>query len=198
MRANTLKVSLLAAALSLAASAAEAGWQDTANAYDVQRLSKLDEAKAKAMGEAQAGADMGTIHEVLDPAPMQASGGAFAGHWRCRTIKLGGMTPSVVYSWFSCRISDRGGHLFFEKTSGSQRTAGWLYPNGDGTFVYLGATSMNSERPHAYSGNGASAGAQATPDDQIGVLSSIGEGHARIELPYPVQESTFDVIELKR
>jgi hypothetical protein len=198
MRANTLKVSLLAAALSLAAGAAQAGWQDTASAFDAQRLSKLEESKAKALGEAQTGSDMDTIHAVLDPASMPASDSALTGSWRCRTIKIGGITPSVVYGWFNCRIADRGGHLFFQKTSGSQRTSGWLYPQGDGSFVYLGASTMNSEKPHAYSGNGASAGAEATPDDQIGVLSSIGDGHARIEMPYPVQESTFDVIELKR
>jgi hypothetical protein len=30
------------------------------------------------------------------------------------------------------------------------------------------------------------------------LLSGLGRGHARIEMPYPVQESAFDVIELKR
>ena len=30
------------------------------------------------------------------------------------------------------------------------------------------------------------------------LLTSIDARHARLEMPYPVQESTFDVIELKR
>jgi hypothetical protein len=196
MRAKTLV--LIASSVALFATAAQAGWRETASAYDQDRLSKLEEAKAQALGEAASGADMATIRAVLDPAPAPASDGALTGAWRCRTIKIGGMTPSVVYSWFSCRISDRGGHLFFQKLNGSQMTSGWLYPNGDGTFVYLGATTMRGEKRRVYSGNGASAGAPATPDDQIGLLSAIGDGHARIELPYPVQESTFDVIELKR
>jgi hypothetical protein len=195
---RTLKLLMLTSALAFAASAAQAGWQDIANPHDAQRISQLEEAKAKALGEAQAGSDMATIHAVLDPAAVPASDSAFTGSWRCRTIKMGGITPSVVYGWFSCRISDRGGHLFFQKTSGSQMTNGWLYPNGDGTFIYLGATTMKGEKVNAYSGNGASAGAGATPDDQIGVLASIGQGRARIEMPYPLQESTFDVIELKR
>ena len=38
----------------------------------------------------------------------------------------------------------------------------------------------------------------ATPDDQIGILTAIDSRHARLEMPYPVQESTFDVLELKR
>ena len=37
-----------------------------------------------------------------------------------------------------------------------------------------------------------------TPDDQIGLLSMIGGGHLRVEFPYPLQESTMDVLELRR
>jgi hypothetical protein len=189
---------LLISAFVFGASAAWAGWQDDASAYDQNRLSKLEEAKAKALSEASAGPDMATIHAVLDPAAESASAGALAGNWRCRTIKLGGMTTDVVYSWFRCRISDREGGLWFEKITGSQRVAGRLYPNESGGFVLLGAMSVGNEPPHRYSGSGASAGADATPDDAIGLLESTGGRSARIEFPYPVQESTFDVIELKR
>jgi len=102
-----------------------------------------------------------------------------------------------VYGWFRCRISLKGGAPYFEKLTGSQRTSGFLYPQGGG-FVYLGASSVTGEPPHRYSGNGAEAGAAATPDDQIGLLSRLADGRARLELPYPRLESTFDVIELKR
>ncbi len=195
---RAFKLILIASSLAFAASTAQADWRQTASAPDQDRISKIEEARAKAMGEAAAGPDMGVIHGVIDPAAMPTSESALTGAWRCRTIKMGGITPSVVYAWFNCRIADRGGHLFFQKVTGSQRTQGWLYPNGDGTFVYLGASSVGPEKPHTYSGNGATAGAAATPDDQIGVLSAIGERRARIEMPYPLQESTFDVIELKR
>ncbi|MGN6516887.1 MAG: DUF4893 domain-containing protein [Rhizomicrobium sp.] len=180
----------------LLATPALAGWRDVATQADQKRLSLLDESKARGMQQAEAGSDMGVIHAVLDPAGGPADG--IEGMWRCRLIKLGGMTPSRVYSWFTCRISDRGGHLFFNKVSGSTRTAGYLYPNGGGKYVYLGAEYMRTEPMHAYSGSGASYGAQQTPDDEIGLLSGIGHSHARIELPYPVQESAFDVIELRR
>ncbi len=156
----------------------------------------LEESKAKGMQEAQAGSDMGAIHGVLDPEGGPAEG--LEGTWRCRLIKLGGMTPSRVYSWFTCRVSDRGGHLFFNKINGSTRTSGYLYPARNGKYVYLGAEYMSTEPMHAYSGGGASVGATQTPDDEIGLVSGLGAGHARIELPYPVQESAFDVIELRR
>lgn len=195
---STPKGLLFVAALMMLSSAAQAGWQEDATPFDQNRLAKLDEARAKGLAEAQAGPDMATIHAVLDPAPEAISEGALAGHWRCRTIKLGGLTPDVVYSWFNCRITHKAGGLFFEKITGSQRIAGMLYPREDGGYVLLGATSVGNEPPHRYSGNHESAGAEATPDDAVGVLTSIGGNRARIEFPYPVQESTFDVIELKR
>ncbi|HXC57021.1 MAG TPA: DUF4893 domain-containing protein [Rhizomicrobium sp.] len=200
MRPNLSDLALAAAALMFTATAASAGWQDQASAFDQKRLAALAEAKQKGLAEAQAGSgtgDASAIRSALEPASHAPSPGEIAGAWRCRTIKLGGVTPYVVYSWFNCRIANRGGGLFLEKTSGSTRTSGYLYP-GDGGMVYLGAASVTGEPQHAYSGNGASAGAAATPDDQIGILTAIDARHARLEMPYPVQESTFDVLELKR
>jgi hypothetical protein len=190
--------SLIALALCAGLSAAQAGWQDMASAYDLKRMSLLDESRSRGLSQAQAGSDTALIHAVLDASPMSASQGALRGSWRCRTIKLGGITPDVVYSWFRCRVSERDGGLFFEKVSGSQRLSGMLYPHESGGYVLLGALSVKGEPVHRYSGNGPSAGAQATPDDVIGLLSSTGRGTARLELPYPMQESVFDVIEMKR
>ena len=184
---RTLKAFLIASAI-LIPVAAQAGWQDEATSFDQSRLTRLDEARSQAMAEAG-----GTGQDVLN---ASASGGSLTGSWRCRTIKLGGMTSSMTYSWFHCRVTDEGGVLHFEKTSGSQRMGGTLYPDGN-SYVYLGASWVKGEHPHRYSGNGASVGAQATPDDQIGRMTATANG-ARLELPYPVQESTMDVVELKR
>jgi hypothetical protein len=189
------------AALLVVASAAGAGWRKDASPSDVQRLDQLTEARAKGLLEAASAkpSDLTAIKSILQAGPV--SRGRIAGTWKCRTMKLGGVTPAIVYSWFTCRISERGGRLFFEKLGGSQRTSGWLYPDAGG-YVYLGASYVHyngaNEKPPVYSGTGASAGAGQTPDDQIGLLSLTYDGRARLELPYPVQESTFDVIELKR
>jgi hypothetical protein len=188
-----------AAALSLLAStAAFAGWREEASAFDAQRLSQLQESKDKGMQEASSGPDMATINAVLGPHANPISESEAAGSWRCRTIKLGGMTPSKVYGWFNCRVAHRGGGLYLEKLSGSDRVNGYLYPDQSGGLVLLGANTVKGEPERHYSGNGASVGASATPDDAVGVMTSIGPGHARVEFPYPVQESTFDVLELKR
>jgi hypothetical protein len=180
------------------ASSAFAGWQDEASHFDANRLAKIDEARAKGLSEAQSGRDIGLIHSVLDAQARPASARALEGDWQCRTIKLGGMSPDIVYSWFRCRIGHRGDRLYFSKLNGTQRLNGVLFPHESGGFVLLGALSAKGEPPHRYSGNGPSAGAAATPDDAIGLLESTGRSSARIEFPYPVQESTFDIIELKR
>jgi hypothetical protein len=200
MRARKADFAIVATVVALSC-AATAGWREEAAPADVQRLDQLSESRAKGLLEAEAGnpSDLAAIKSILQAGPIAA--GKLTGTWKCRSLKLGGLTPAIVYSWFSCRISDRGGRLFFEKLGGSQRTSGYLYPDGGG-YVYLGASYVHyngaNEKPHAYSGTGASAGAAATPDDQIGLLSLTYDGRARLELPYPVQESTFDVIELKR
>ena len=188
------------ATLLLVSTPAIAGWQDQVSPFDAKRFAYLDKSRAKGLDEAMRGApaeDLAVIHSVLDAEAVSASPDALAGNWRCRTIKLGGITPDVIYTWFRCRISERGGALYFEKLTGSQRTSGFLYGEGQG-FVYLGASYVTGEKPHAYSGNGAEAGAGATPDDQIGLLSLLSDGRARLELPFPLQESHFDVIELRR
>jgi hypothetical protein len=191
------KPAIAAMVVICAVSAAEAGWQETASSYDVRRLSQLEESKSRGLAEAQAGGHASLIRAVLERPQVTISREELEGGWRCRMIKLGGMTPDMVYSWFSCRIGERNGHLWFEK-SGTQRLNGALYRSDLGGYVLLGAYSTKFEPNHRYSGNQASAGAQATPDDAIGLLEATGPYSARIELPYPVQESVFDVIEMRR
>jgi hypothetical protein len=137
------------------------------------------------------------VQLVLERPAVTVTREGLEGAWRCRMIKLGGMTPDMVYSWFGCRIGERNGHLWFEK-SGTQRLSGDLFRYEQGGYVLLGAYSTKTEPPHRYSGNEPSAGAQATPDDAVGLLQATGRYSARIELPYPVQESVFDVIEMRR
>jgi hypothetical protein len=198
MQAWRLKGAVIAFSLCASLGAAHAGWREDASAYDVKRFSMIEESKSRGLSEAQSGPDAALVHAVLDPAAVTTSEGALTGNWRCRTIKLGGMTADVVYSWFKCRVSERDGALVFEKVSGTQKLNGRLYANDTGGYVLLGALSAKGEPAHRYSGSNPSAGAQATPDDVIGLFEATGGATARIEFPYPVQESVFDVIEMKR
>lgn len=200
----TIKAALTLSALSvslLSITAAQASWEDVASPYDVQRLSRLHEARARGIDAAQNGTiqrDARAVHTAFGGGIHPISRGEVVGRWRCRTAKSGGILPAIGYGWFSCRVSERGGHLFFEKAGGTQRLAGYLYPHDSGGYVLLGAWSVKGEPTHAYSGNGAAAGAQTSPDDAVGLLSAAGRGRARIEFPFPGQESIYDVMELRR
>lgn len=185
-------------ALTLATPALAQSWQEEISSYDRDRLSDLQQSRAKGMAEAARGSDMGTIRSVMDAEGSGVSEGAIEGTWRCRTIKMGGMTPSVVYSWFRCRIRDTRNGLYFEKVTGTQRLSGYLDGYDGGRMLLLASMTVNNERPRPYSGGNTGVGAPTTHSDTVGVLSRIGPNRLRIEFPYPFYESTFDVMELRR
>jgi hypothetical protein len=109
------------------------------------------------------------------------------GAYQCRTIKLGGLLPLTAYGYFDCQISADG--TVIEKLTGSQRFKGDLLPS-DGGLFYWGALHYGDEEPFAYG---------ADPErNQVGCLYRI-EGKPvryRLEMPFPLFESTHDVIEL--
>jgi hypothetical protein len=200
MNIKTLTLSILSLSL-FGMNAANAGWEDVASPFDVQRLSRLEEARDRGMDAAQSGAierDKGAVRSALSGRSRPISRAALLGNWRCRTAKSGGILPAIGYGWFQCRVSERGGHLFFEKASGTQRVAGYLYPHESGGYVLLGGWSVKGEPMHMYSGNGVSAGAKTSPDDAVGLLLAAGPRRARLEFPFPGQESVYDVMELRR
>ena len=189
MARRTLKTLLIAAAI-LVPVAAQAGWQDEASSFDQSRLARLDEARSRSRAEA---GDVPAAHETFGAARARAS---LTGTWRCRTIKLGGMTPSLVYSWFRCRVTKQGKRCVSRKISGSQRMGGTLYPEGDGYGVSRRVLGEGRDAASLFRqwriGGGA---CHARRPDR----------HAHHDVPWrdsrdalSVQESTLDVIELKR
>lgn len=189
----------LALLLMVSATPALAGWQDHATAHDVDRLTNLAAARAEGLRQAQGAseADLATVRAVLNRNTQSPDLKTLSGNWRCRGIKLGGMEQVKIFGWFTCRIGARDGKSYFEKASGSQHMRGTLYPTENG-FVFLGGMNAAKDRPAYYSGARPSLGAATTPSDVAGVLSATGPNTARLEFPSPAQESTFDVIELKR
>jgi hypothetical protein len=178
-----------------------AGWRDQITAYDAGRLARLEAARSDAMHQAETrggSGDVRAIHETFAPEARGVPERALYGAWRCRQMKLGGMTGYAVFNWFSCRISRVNGGIWFEK-QGTQRMAGYIYPDQDGRWVYLGAQSAEGEPLHRYSGHAAYVGEGWALDDQVGALVGVGNNRLRIDLPSPAtQESDFDAIELVR
>ena len=112
------------------------------------------------------------------------------GEWRCSTTKVGGLSPLVVYGWFKCRVSDDGSGWKLEKTSGSQRTTGRFYDDGEKRLIYLGSFSIAGDTPKPY-GSG-------PESDQVGYAFRTGPAEWRIEFPAPQYESKLDILEFRR
>src|SRR5580693_8327735 len=129
------KVTLAFAALLMLAAATDAhaaGWREQISAADSTRLADLENSRDRAVAEAEHGKGAGDLRAIREPGG--ASGHdvpahALLGNWRCRQMKLGGMTDYTVVSWFPCRIQRVNGELRLEK-QGTQRMAGTLYPEG--------------------------------------------------------------------
>ncbi len=193
-------------ALLFAAPATAEDWRDAANAFDRDRLDNAPSNLAEALAEARAGGapeDIAKVEGLL--APQQPIGGeALQGDWKCRTLKMGGLVPLTVYSWFKCRISVNEQGLYFEKLSGSQRTSGRLWPiyledsDFPVRYIYLGAGHYSRESPRPYGGPENALGRSSDNRDEPAILVAIAPDHLRMGFPAPIFESKYDFLELKR
>jgi hypothetical protein len=175
-------------------------WRQVASAEDEDRLGRLDEAWRKALREAgvQHGAQIDALGMLLVPTAGLAGPNLQPGPgtYRCRSLKIGSMGGEglayVDYPFFKCTVElTPGGDLILTKATGSQRTRGLLYPDGDKRLVYVGAQAWGDEKDYPAYG--------ANPErDQIGVLERIGANRWRLVLPWPKQESKLEVLELRK
>lgn len=161
---------------------------------DHARLDAFDATRAKAIAEARAEGspnDVATLDKALGGKPLNLRNANLEGSWRCRTIKLGGMAPKlVIYGWFKCRLHGDDAGLWLDKLTGSQRTRGLFYDDGDTRMIYLGKLHYADEKPGLY-------GEDATRN-QIAYAYLVGKNRMRLEFPAPQYESLLDVMELER
>lgn len=163
-------------------------------ADDKARLAGYATTREKALAEARAtGApkDLATLDAALAGKPLPLRNVNIEGEWRCRTIKLGGLAPAlVVYGWFKCRLYSDAGGLWLDKATGSQRTRGQFYDDGDRRMIYLGALYYSDEKPRPYGGD--------PKRDQIAYVFRVDAKRLRLEFPSPQYESLMDIVELTR
>lgn len=158
---------------------------------DAARLDGHEWIKARALEAARTGGDKGDYEQVqhlLSLPRIAIAEASLSGNWQCRTIKLGGPAPLVIYDWFDCAIT--GNEWRLEKTSGSQRTQGGFYTLGEDKLAYLGSYHVAGDPAPAY-GSG-------PESDQVGFAFMSAEDHWWIEFPAPYRESLFDILELRR
>lgn len=187
--------------------AAAQDWRAEASPFDIERIDSAPRVLERAVAEARAGGapdDFAIVEALLGPS-RAIEGEALLGDWRCRTIKMGGLLPLVVYGWFKCRISIAEDGLYFEKLTGSQRSSGYLRPvyplAGDGLpvrYIYLGAGHYGYEGKRAHGGPSNAMGRVADNRDEPGILEAIGRDRLRIGFPLPVVESDYNFLELRR
>lgn len=169
-------------------------------AVDWERLVNLQENYEAATRTALlqgAPEDVAVLREVMSG---QRGPEDLAGTWRCRILKLGGLSPLTVYRNFECRITQIGPREWYlEKLTGSQRTRG-IIRDDDGFLAYLGV---------GYVSGGPALDYPDLPAEHIAIEPGatrgvIGEVHqmapdrARILLPQPMYESDFNILYLTR
>lgn len=166
--------------------------QKLITASDKARLDKYGDTRKAALAEAKAGkpAEVKQLDALLAKPLVAFSDKDLTGNWRCRTIKVGGLSPLVIYGWFKCRVTDDGSGWRMEKISGSQRTQGRFFDDGDKRSIYLGSGSVNDDRAKPY-GSG-------PQTDQVGYAFRNSAKEWRIEFPAPYYESKLDIMEFKR
>ena len=68
-----------------------------------------------------------------------------------RSIQINDL-GAYFYPYFKCEFKGAKKSLFFEKTAGSQRKSGFVFPNTANTMVFLGGKTIKNEKQRQYSG----------------------------------------------
>lgn len=172
-------------------------WRALVSAADRDRYQRRDAAWTLALQQAKrqpGSGDLTSLGELIEPGAARPSVAPPAGNYRCRTVKLGSQGGEqglgyVVYGWFACRIEQTSDGLKFTKLTGSQRPGGLFYPENDRQMVFLGSMALASEPViRAYG--------QRPERDMVGAVERIGERRWRLVIPWPMNESNLDLIEL--
>jgi uncharacterized protein DUF4893 len=95
-------------------------------------------------GEIEDAKHLSTAIECLKPQDRPFKEKDLLGKWRCRSIKANNLIV-IAYPFFDCRFIRKNGKLFFQKTTGSQRRSGYLYPSAGDHMVFLGSLTMNDD-----------------------------------------------------
>ena len=165
-----------------------------------QRLDQFHASAGRAVLQAMSGGDLGDIdllQEALSGSPLPALGTSLAGHWSCRTIKLGGSIPLIVYAPFKCEITPDGAAFNFVKSTGSQRGIGQITLK-DGTIIYLGVGHVADADPMLYSDLPPEDFGNGIYQPQVGIVEQTSLNMVRIMFPAPVNEGLFDLLYLTR
>jgi hypothetical protein len=179
----------------LQASRASSDLADTLTSVDLGRLAQFAEARESAVKVAKdAGSDeeVALLEAILAGEEQPIRGEDIRGDYRCRVAKLGsqveGLSGLVIYDWFRCRITEDDVGYYLEKTTGSQRLSGHFIDDSETSLIFYGADHYGDEQPRKYDDE---------PDrNVVGRFVKVGNSRYRLEMPLPLLESRFDILEM--
>ena len=171
-------------------------WRAVATAADRERLDRLGLAWAEALAEANKtnAADVRKEGKLLLPRAALPRPDPTPGSYNCRLITLGRATakgkPFETFKPFFCYVEVEDNLLTIVKQTGSQRPAGRLWEDDDGTrLIFLGSLALGDETaPLAYGDD--------PKRNMAGVLERIAPFRWRLVIPWPQSDSKLDVFEL--
>jgi hypothetical protein len=185
-------------------------WRSLATPDDRKRLRDWRSAWVEALGKAKAAhaSEVAGEGALLDP-DTAALGDVVPppGDYRCRVVKLGGLSNEVpdfvTYGPFTCRVGPGAaaaaaaaptgpgdsGALPFAVVDGLQRPVGRFFPDTPRRLMFLGTLQLGDEKGVLRYGHD-------KERDIAGLLQRIGDRRWRLILPRPHFESTLDVVEL--
>lgn len=132
------------------------------------------------------------IKQTLTASPQRLDLPALLGQWRVRSLQ-GSSLGLYLYPFFRSSIrADGEGRYWFEKTTGSQRRSGHLYPDGD-RLVFLGTSTVNDEPQGIYRAKNAQGQAA---NESVGVLWQLSATHLIMLLDADSEQ--FEIYELRR
>ncbi|GAA0302120.1 hypothetical protein GCM10009087_09850 [Sphingomonas oligophenolica] len=155
-------------------------WKERIGSADAARLDALPARWSAALAAARPhfAATLAREGVLLVPARALRYPALPPGSYRCRAVKLGAAGPRRP-AWRSfppafCFVGSEADAQSFTKQTGSERAAGWLYPDGGTRMVFLGAFAEGTAAAPVY---GAAKGHNA-----VGVVERIAHFRWRLTL----------------
>ncbi|MEO8375699.1 MAG: DUF4893 domain-containing protein [Sphingomonas bacterium] len=155
-------------------------WKERIDTEDAARLDALPARWSAALAAAKPRYATALARDgaLLDPTRTLRYPALPPGSYHCRVVKLGASGPRQP-AWRSfapgfCFVGNEADAQSFTKQTGSERPAGWLYPDSGARMVFLGAFAAGSANAPVY---GADHGRNA-----VGVVERIGHFRWRLTL----------------
>lgn len=176
-------------------------WRDLARQEDQPRIdAALETARSALQGlsdQAYGLDERPMLLALLDADTRPVNADTLQGNWRCRSLQVDTQLGVFTYRYFRCRIGrDAWSRPIFEKLTGSQRRNGYLYPDQQGGWVFLGARTVNDDPQRQYSAILEDADESDLEHDSVGVLQQLKDG--RLRMIFDASERGVELYELVR